>query len=350
MELKILTWLRALAMFALIILAFLHFKSALLSAMTIDLTKLSAIQLISYEWIIPFISFYALLSRRDDIARAAGVPSWIGFGFTCFFLTALSMSAHTNKPPFQLLSIAGVIFSVSYAFWGKEAAKLLWFPMSFLVFAVPVFFYLECLKAVSDTLPDLIMRFGTAVEQFGFKSFCDLLELKGFSLNSASPSRGVHSLFAMLAIASTFAHFTVKTRPQRLALFCFAIPVTIIANLFCMLLICLIALKLDRQWALTFYAHYSQYLTFIISVLLIFKAANVIVRFSEKFKKPTATDWLKSIDARETQSDMKEQSFVKSVAIVFLVLIVGMLAFFFTNSPAPDDTNKPAAQGPSIKG
>lgn len=330
MELKILTWLRALALFALIILAFLHFKSALLSAMAIDLTKVSATQLISYEWIIPFISFYALLSRRDDISRAAGMPSWTGFGLTCLFLAALSASAHTNKPPFQLLSIAGVIFSVSYAFWGKEAAKLLWFPMSFLIFAVPVFFYLECLKALSAALPELIMRFGTAVEQAGFKSFCDLFELKGFTLKSASPSRGIHSLFAMLAIATAFAHFTVKTRPQRMSLFCFAIPVTIIANLFCMLFVCLIALKLDRQWALTFYAHYSQYMTFVISLLLIFKVANVIVRFSERFKKPTAKAWLNSIEERETQIDMKEQSIVKSVAIVCMVLMVAMLAFFFT--------------------
>ena len=331
MEIKILTWLRALTLFALIILAFLHFKSALLSAMAIDFTKLSASQLISYEWIIPFISFYALLSRRDAISRAAGVPSWIGFGLTCFFLTDLSVSAHTNKPPFHLLSIAGVIFSVSYAFWGKEAAKLLWFPMSFLIFAVPVFFYLECLKALSDTLPELIMRFGTAVEQAGFKSFCDLLELKGFTLKSADPSRGIHALFAMLAIATTFAHFTVKTRPQRLALFCFAIPVTLIANLFCMLFICLIALTFDPQWALTFYAHYSQYMTFVISLLLIFKAANMIVRFSEKFQKPTAKDWLSSLEARETQVDTNEQSIVKSVAIVCLVLMAGMLAFFFTS-------------------
>jgi exosortase len=333
MEIKILTWLRALTLFALIILAFLHFKSALLSAVAIDFTKLSASQLISYEWIIPFISFYALLSRRDEISRAAGLPSWIGFGLTCFFLAALSVSAHTHKPPFQLLSIAGVIFSVSYAFWGKEAAKLLWFPMSFLVFAVPVFFYLECLKTLSDTLPELLMRFGTAVEQAGFKSFCDLLELKGFSLSAASPSRGIHSLFAMLAIATTFAHFTVRTRPQRMALFCFAIPVTIIANLFCMLLICLIALKLDPQWALTFYAHYSQYMTFVISSLLVFKAANVIVLFSEKLKKPTAKEWLNSIETREAQIDMKEQSIVKSVAIVCLVLMAGVLAFFFTTYP-----------------
>ena len=142
METKILEWLRAVTLFVLIILGCLHFKSVLLSAMAIDFTKISATQLLSFEWIVPLISFYALFARRQDISRVAALPSWTGFVMTCLFLVALSVSAHANQPPFQLLSIAGMIIAVTHAFWGKEAAKLMWFPMGFLVFAVPIFFYL----------------------------------------------------------------------------------------------------------------------------------------------------------------------------------------------------------------
>ncbi len=74
----------------------------------------------------------------------------------------------------------------------------------------------------------------------------------------------------------------------------------------------------------------SKYFSTVVS-LLVFKAANIIVRFSARLKKPTVTEWLNSIEERETQIDTKEQSIVKSVAIVCLVLLVGMLAFFFTN-------------------
>jgi hypothetical protein len=59
----------------------------------------------------------------------------------------------------------------------------------------------------------------------------------------------------------------------------------------------------------------------------------VIVLFSEKLKKPTAKEWLNSIETREAQIDMKEQSILKSVAIVCLVLMAGVLAFFFTTYP-----------------
>lgn len=335
MEIKILAWLRALTLCVLIILGCLHFKSVLVSAMAIDFTKFSASQLISFEWIVPFISFYALFSRRTAISQAAAYPSWIGFGLTCFFLIALSASAHSNQPPLQLLSMAGAVFSVSYAFWGKESAKLLLFPMGFLVFAVPVFFYLDCLKMLSEPLSEMIIRFGTSVEQSGFTYFRDLLGIKGFSLKPADPTSGIRSLFAMLAIATTFAHFTVKTRQQRCALFFYAVPITVVANIIRSLIICLIAFKLDRQWAVTFYTHYSQHVTFVIGLLLIFQFANIIVYLSEKYKKPTAKAWLHNLEEKETQIDVPEQSIVKSTAIICLVFIFAMIAFFFTNTPAP---------------
>jgi exosortase len=333
METKILEWLRALTLFVLIALGCLHFKSVLLSVMAVDFTKIAATQLISFEWIIPFISFYAIFTQRNDISRAAALPSWTGFAMTCFFLVALSMSARTHQPPFQLLSIAGMIIAVTYALWGKEAAKLLWFPMGFLVFAVPVFFYLDCLKMVSESLSEIVIRFGTSVEQTGFKYFRDLLGIKGFILKPTDPASGIRSLFAMLAIAVTLAHFTVKTRQQRFAVFCYAIPITIVANMIRSFIICLIALQLDREWAATFYTHYSQYVTFLIALILFFQLANFIVYLSERYKKPTAKEWLKNINEQETRVDVPQQSLVKSATIICLVFIFALVAFFFANPP-----------------
>lgn len=348
MDIKILAWLRSLTLFMLIILGCLHFRTALLSAMTVDFTKISPTQLISFEWIVPFISLYSLFDRRAEIARVASLPSWTGFVMTCFFLVALSVSAHTSQPPLQLLSIAGMIISVTHAFWGKEAAKLLWFPMGFLVFAVPIFFYLDCLKILSESLSDMIVRFGTSVEQTGFQYFRDLLGIEGLILKPADPASGIRSLFAMLAIATTFSHFTVKTRQQRWALFCYAIPITIVANLIRSFIICVIALKIDRKWAVTFYDHYSQYVTFIIGLLLIFQFANFIVYLSEKYKKATAKAWLHNLEEQETQVDAPAQSIVKSTAIVCLVFIFAMAAFFFTNTHKSGvASEKPATPAPS---
>jgi|GEM_PF-2886863 len=340
MDKKGLTWLRALSLCGLTVLGCLHFRSALLSAMAVDFTKLSATQLLSFEWIVPLISCYSIVNRRKEISKAADLPSWIGLGMTCLFLAALSAAATCNNLPFQLLSLAGLIVSVSYSFWGIEAAKLLWFPMGFLVFAVPIDAYLDCLKTLSASLPEMIIRFGTSVEQSGFSFFRDLLGLKGFKLMSDVSASGIHSLFAMLAIATTFAHFTVKTRLQRLALFCYAIPITFAANLIRSLLICLIALKLDRQWAVAFYAYYSQYVTFVIAVLLMFHFANLLVFLSNKKEKPTAKEWLRSLEERETHIELPEQSALKSAAIVCLVLILALATFFFTNAHQPSDTSK----------
>ncbi|MFZ4780614.1 MAG: hypothetical protein ACOYM3_35115, partial [Terrimicrobiaceae bacterium] len=118
------------------------------------------------------------------------------------------------------------------------------------------------------------------------------------------------------------------------------IPITFVANLIRSLLICLIALKLDRQWAVAFYTHYSQYVTFVIAVLLMFHFANLLVFLSNKKEKPTAKEWLRSLEERETHVDLPEQSIWKSVAIVCLVLLLALSTFFFTNARQPSDTRK----------
>jgi len=328
---KILEWLRALTLGVLIVLGCLHFKTILLSAMTLDLTKLTVTQLISYEWIVPLISFSALMGRRREIAIAAKLPTWTGLGLTAFFLVTLSFSAQSGKTPFQLLSIAGLIYSVGYAFWGRAVSDLLRFPMSFLIFAVPVSFYLTGLEKLSPALSEWLIRAGASSKLFGFTYLRDLFNIKGFILEPASTDSGLHSLIAMIAITVALAHFTVKTRLQRWALYVCGIPITLLTNLFRSLFICLIAILFDRAWAVTFFKQFSNYGVFFLGLLLVFFFANLIIKVSDRFKKPTAKIWMQSLQDHETPLDMPEQSLLKSMTIVLLVLVFASAAFFFTN-------------------
>lgn len=340
---KFLEGFRALTLGVLIVLGCLHFKGMLTHLLSIDFTKISAPQLISYEWIVPLISLSSLLGRRREISLVAALPSWNGFGFTCLFLVALSLSAQLGKPPLQLLSIAGLVCSVAHAFWGKEGAKLLWFPMGFLVFAVPVSFYVSCVEALSPAFSAFLTRFGATVELSGFEYFRDALNLKGLTLETLSPNSGIRSLFAMAAITVAFAHFTVKTRLQRWTLYVCTIPITYFTNLIRSLVICLIALRLDQKWAINFYSHFSQYMVFFIGLMFIFQVANLITKISERLKKPTAKEWLNSLEVHETRLSEPEQSLFKSATIISLTLLFAVGAFFFTGQKAPADVH-PASE------
>lgn len=346
---KILEWLRALTLGVLIVLGCLHFKAILISALAIDLTKFSATQLISYEWIVPFVSFSALLGRRRELRIAAKLPSWAGLFLTCFFLTALSIAAQSGKPPFQLLCIAGLIYSVGYAFWGVDVAELLRFPMSFLIFAVPVSFYLTWVENLSPPLVEGMTRAGDSFDLFGVASLCDVLNLKDFKLEPASASRGIHTLFGLAAITVAFAHFTVRTRLQRWTLYVCGIPIALLATLFRSFLICLIAALFDRAWATSFYLHFSQYVTFFVGLVLIFMFANLIIKISDRLRKPTAKEWMQSLKDDEAALGRPPQSILKSLTIVFLVLAFACAAFFFAKGTEPSE-DAPKKEKPTVRG
>jgi exosortase/archaeosortase family protein len=324
---KILDSFRSLSLSLVILLVGIHFKEFLAPLLSLDLTKLYHSQLLTYEWIIPLVSVLALLDTRRIFTLVAGLPSWRGLAFTVFFLVALLLSVHFEKPPLQFLSITGLTFAVSYAFWGRGVATLLKFPMSLLAFTIPVTFYLSLVESLSPHLAAAVTFVGSALELSGFEMFKGWFGLTGFTLGTSSPYSGIRLLFAVTAITFSLAHFTVTTRPQRWALYLCAFPLAFVIDLLRTFFICLIAYRLDRTWAADFYGYSSDFLAFFVAVLFIFQIANLVVRISARIKKPSAKEWLRSLEQGETAASEPEQSLTHSIVIVFLVTLCAVITF-----------------------
>jgi len=320
---------RSLTLGLVIVLACIHFKEILPLILSFDIRVLSPGQLLTYEWIIPFISTLTLLDRRRSMMVAARLPSWRGMGYMFLFLVAFVISIQLKKPPLQFLSIVGLTYSVSYALWGKEVAALLRFPLSLLAFAIPITFYLDFLGGLSPAVASFISWLSSAIDLSGFEYFRDLFGLTGFTLKPYSPSSGVQALFAIMAVTFSLAHFTVTTRVQRLALYLCIVPLAFIVDIVRSFIICLIAQKLDRTWAVDFYSSSSQYIAFFIAILFIFQLANLIVKISARLKKPSPDEWLKGVEKIEKKQEAPEPSLSHSIIIVFVVVLLSLSTFMF---------------------
>jgi Transmembrane exosortase (Exosortase_EpsH) len=329
---------RSLTLGLVIVLGCIHFKALLPFLLSFDISTLSPGQLLTYEWIIPIISTLTLLDRRRSIMIAAKLPSWRGLGFMFLFLVAFALSIQLRKPPLQFLSIVGLTFSVSYALWGKEVAVLLRFPLSLLAFAIPVTFYLDFFGELSPAIASFIGWLSSAIDLSGFEFFRDFFGLKGFTLKPYSPSSGVQALFAIMAVTFSLAHFTVTTRVQRVALYICIIPLAFIVDIVRSFIICLIAQKFDRTWAVEFYASSSQYMAFFIALLFIFQLANLIVKISVRLKKPSPDEWLKGVEKIEQKQDVPEPSIFHSIVIIFIVVMLALATFMFAGETAPKNT------------
>ena len=314
--------------FALVILlCCMHYKAFLSIMLSFDLMKLYSSQLLTYEWIIPLMSFFVLIDRRKMLSCASGLPSWRGFGLAVVFLVVLAVSVYFQKPPLQFLSVTALTYAISYAFWGQGVAQVLRFPLSLMVFAIPLSFYLKLIEALSPPLASGMTFLGGALELSGFQTFKGWFELKGFKLGAPSPYTGLQLLFSVAATTFSLAHFTLSSRLQRLALYLCTFPVAYLIDLLRSFFICLIAFLVDHPTAVSFYNYSSDYLAFCVAVLFIFQIANMVVRISAKYKKPTANEWLRNLEKDEQQDKKPEQSLLQSSLIVFLTSIATAITF-----------------------
>lgn len=314
--------------FALVmLLCCLHFKAFLRPLLSFDLMKLYSSQLLTYEWIIPLMSFLVLIGRRKMLSYAAGLPSWRGLGITIAFLVAFAISVYFKKQPLQFLSVTALTYAISYAFWGQGVAALLRFPLSLLAFAIPLSFYLALTEVLSPALASGMLFLGGTLELSGFEMFKGWFELKGFTLGAPSPYTGLQLLFSVAAINYSLAHFTLSSRPQRLALYLCTFPIAYLIDLIRSLLICLIACLVDRASAINFYNYSADYLAFFVAVLFIFQIANMVVTISARYKKPSGNAWLRSLEKDAQQDKKPEQRLLESSFIVFLTIIATAMTF-----------------------
>ena len=314
--------------FALVLLlCCMHFRAFLRIMLSFDLMKLYSSQLLTYEWIIPLMSFFVLIDRRKLLSYASGLPSWRGFGITAVSLVSLAVSVHFHKPPLQFLSLTALAYAISYAFWGQGVATLLRFPLSLLAFAIPLSFYLTLIGALSPSLSSGMTFLGGALELSGFETFKGWFELKGFTLRASSPYSGLQLLFSVAATTYSLAHFTLSSRLQRLALYLCTFPVAYLIDLFRSFFICLIACLVDHASAVSFYNYSADYLAFFVAVIFIFQVANIVVRISARYKRPSVNEWLRSIEKDEKQDKKPEQSLRQSSLIVFLTSIATAMTF-----------------------
>lgn len=318
---------RLLVFTLLMLLCCLHFKAFLRPLLSFDLVKLYSSQLLTYEWIMPLMSVLVLIDRRKVLSHEAGLPSWRGFGLTVLFLAAFAFSVHAEQPPLQFLSVAALTYALAFAFWGQGVATLIRFPLTLLAFAIPLSFYLALVEELSPGLSACLAFVGNALELSGFETFKGWFELKGFTLGASSSYRGLQLLFAVTATTFSLAHITLSARSHRMALYACTFPVAYLIDLIRSFLICLLAFAEDQASALRFYNDSSDYLALFVAVLFIFQIANLVVTISAKYKKPSADEWLRSLEAKEEQEKKPEQGLAQSSLIVFLAIIATGLTF-----------------------
>jgi len=93
----------------------------------------------SHGWLIPAFSLYLLNAKRDELARCRPKGSFVGAVILVLSLAMYFVAAWRLRMAYpQALSLVGTIFGVTLLLGGWDVMRVAWFPIVFLVLAVPL--------------------------------------------------------------------------------------------------------------------------------------------------------------------------------------------------------------------
>ena len=185
----------------------------------------------SYGFLIPPIVAWLLWSRRHAIVASVGRPSWFGFGL---ILIAAAMRIVGELSALFVLSQVGfilVLFGIALGFGGRSLFRVVFVPILFLAFAIPLPYFLEAslswrLQLISSQLGVWFIRlFQIPVFLQG-----NVIDLGVYKLQVVDACSGLRYLYPLLSLSFLAAYLFQAPFWQRAVIFLSAIPITIVMN------------------------------------------------------------------------------------------------------------------------
>jgi exosortase len=169
------------------------------------------------------------------------------------------------------LSILLYIVGACIYFHGLPLMKVIWFPLAYLIFAVPfpggvtdtVGFPLQLWA--SGATAHLLSAIGLEVTRSGVN-----LSVPGFDFQVAEACSGMSSLVALVGVTAVFAYVTRLPSAMKWLLFFLAIPIALVANVARITTIALVGYYTGAGDATVVYHHWSSPILFLVAVVLLF--------------------------------------------------------------------------------
>ncbi|RME33477.1 MAG: VPLPA-CTERM-specific exosortase XrtD [Gammaproteobacteria bacterium] len=187
----------------------------------------------SYGYLIPLISLYLAWNLRGELSEVGGRGRWIGFviflGGVLLCLVGLLSTIRLISQYSLIVILAGLVGCR----WGVGGIRILWAPLLFLVFMIPLppFLYnnlSQKLQLISSELGVWVIR------QFGISVFLEgnVIDLGSYKLQVAEACNGLRYLFPLMSVGFLCAWMYRAPLWQRLVVFLSTIPITVLMNSF----------------------------------------------------------------------------------------------------------------------
>lgn len=217
--------------------------------------------------------------HRKKIAAASKEPSDWGWVFLIGGLMLVLLGMRAQQPRITLLALPVLLFAIVLCIWGRDVGRILFFPIFFLIFMIPV----GALQQASFRLQFLI----TGAVQALSKVVGINVDAIGTTLRAANGAwgfdiaegcSGIRSLIAIIMLTAIYVHIFEPSWWKKLVLLSCSIGFAIVANVGRIFTIILIARLGYPELAGGIYHEYSGFISFPVALgamLLCHKLLNL---------------------------------------------------------------------------
>ncbi len=199
----------------------------------------------SHGFLIPAISGWLLWTRRRALLESLGNPSWTGL-----LLGVLAGGLHIVGELSALLVLSQfamilALFGVSLCIGGVRLLRVTFVPIAFLVFAVPLPYFLD--STLSWRLQLLSSQLGvTFIRLLDIPVYLEgnVIDLGNYKLQVVEACSGLRYLYPLLSLGFLVAWLFQGPMWQRAVLFLSAVPISVVMNSARLLLVALLV----NQW------------------------------------------------------------------------------------------------------
>ena len=221
--------------------------------------------------IILAISIWLLYGKRHELAAVPPVPMpWLGWPLLLFALLLYAFGRSQDIIMFGITSQILVLIALLLLFKGKRGLQLVWFPLFFMIFMVPLPEALVAsvtapLKsAVSAVASTLLYQLGYPVGRSGV-----IMTVGPYQLLVADACAGLNSMFTLEALGMLYMNlmrYTSVTRNVALAIL--LIPTAFIANIVRVMILVLVTYHFGDEAGQGFVHSFAGMVLFMIALVL----------------------------------------------------------------------------------
>ncbi|NIN66393.1 MAG: exosortase [Anaerolineae bacterium] len=229
----------------------------------------------SHGFLVPLISGFFLWRRRDALGREGREPDTLGLiplalGLVAFLVAQVWQAYHLSGFAFVLL-----LSGLALYFLGEKATRRIAFPLAFLLFMIPLPFInrlspaLESFTATMST--SLVSLLGIPASNIGSQ-----IQLPNSSFVVGAACSGLNSVVALATLVVIFVYIVEGSPRGKIFLLAMAIPIAVVANIFRVSSLFVIAHLFGAEAGMTYFHDYSSPVLFLLAFALLILVSRLV--------------------------------------------------------------------------